>query len=52
MDISTLFVGAQGNLAALGVWSIETHSPNFVNFGPGVPWYHAATCISPSPMHL
>ena len=35
MDISTLFVGAQGNLAALGVWSIETHSPNFVNFGPG-----------------
>jgi len=23
-----------------------------VNFGPGVPRYHAATCISPSLMHL
>jgi len=49
----TLFIGAQRNLAALGVWPVETYSPNFVNFGPGgVPWYHAATCISPSLMHL
>jgi len=31
----SLFVGAQRNLAA--VWPIETHSENFVNFGPGVP---------------
>jgi len=29
----TLFVGARRNLAALGDWSIETYSPNFVNFG-------------------
>ena len=36
------FVGAQRNLAALGVWPIEIYSPNFVNFGPGVPWYHAS----------
>jgi len=21
----------------VGVWPIETYSPNFVNFGPGVP---------------
>jgi len=32
-----LFVGAQRNLAVLGVWPIETYSPNFENFGPGVP---------------
>jgi len=29
----TLFVGAQRNLAVLGVWPIETYSPNLVNFG-------------------
>jgi len=28
----TLFVGAQRNLAVLGVWPIETYSPNLVNF--------------------
>jgi len=28
---------ARKNLAVLGVWPIETYSPNFVNFGPGVP---------------
>jgi len=31
---------------------IETYSPNFVNFRSGVARYHAATCISPSLMHL
>ena len=32
----TRFVGAQGNLAALGVWPIKTYSLNFVNCdGPG-----------------
>ena len=46
----TLFV--QRNLAVFGVWPIKTYSPNFVNFGPGVPWYRAATCISPSLVHL
>jgi len=29
----THFVGARRNLAALGVWAIETYCPNFVNFG-------------------
>jgi len=24
-------------LATLEVWPIETYSPNFVNFGPGIP---------------
>jgi len=33
----TLFVAAQRNLTALGVWPIETYSLNSVNFGPGVP---------------
>jgi len=33
----TLFVGARRNLAVLGVWSIETYSPNFVNFDLVVP---------------
>jgi len=47
----TLLVGVRQNLAALGGWPIETYSPNFVNFGPGVPQYHAATCISASLMH-
>jgi len=28
------------------------YSPNLVNFGPGVPRYHVATCVSPSLMHL
>ena len=31
----TLFVGEQRNLATLGVWPIETYSPNFRNFGWG-----------------
>jgi len=44
----TLFVGAQRNLATLGVWPIKTYSSNFVNFSPGVLWYHAATCIPKS----
>jgi len=26
--------------------------PNFANIGRWVPWYHAATCISPSLIHL
>jgi len=39
----TLFVGAQLHLAALA-------SRN--SFPTGVPWYHAATCINPSLMHL
>jgi len=42
----TLFVGAQRNLAASWVWLIETYFPNFVNFGPDVPRYRAATYIS------
>jgi len=29
------FVDAKRNLAALGVWPMETYFPNFVNFGPG-----------------
>jgi len=48
----TLFVGVRQNLAVLWVWPTDTYSPNFVNFGPGVPRCHAATCISPSLMHL
>jgi len=48
----TLLVEARQNLAALGGWSKKTYSPNFVNFDPGVSWYHAATCISPSLIHL
>jgi len=35
--VRTLFVEEERNLAALGVWPIDTYSPNFVNFGPGVP---------------
>ena len=42
-----MFAWVQRNLAALGVWPIETYFPNFVNFGQGVPRYHAATCINP-----
>jgi len=34
------------------VWPIDTYFLNFVNFGPGVLQYHAATCISPSLIHL
>jgi len=45
-------VGARPILAALRVWPIDIYSPNLVYFGPGVPQYHAATCISPSLMHL
>jgi len=33
-------------------WPIDTYFQNFVKFGPGVPRYHVATCISPSLMHL
>jgi len=48
----TLFFRARRNLATLGVWPIETYSANFVNFGQRVSWHHAATCISPSLIHL
>jgi len=48
----TLLVGMRRNLAVLGVWQMDTYLRNLVNFGPGVPRYHAATCISPSLMHL
>jgi len=48
----TLFIGARQNWGMLGVWPIETYSPIFANFGPWVSWYHAATCINPSLMHL
>ena len=44
----TLFVGAQRNLAALGVWSIETYSPHFVNFFPGsrdTMWRHVGLSV-------
>ena len=44
----TLSVGVRRNLATSGIWPIKTYSLNFVNFDPVVPWYHAATCISPS----
>jgi len=37
-----------GRVTAFGAWPIKTYSLNFVNFDPVVPWYHAATCISPS----
>jgi len=47
----TFIVGARRNLAVLGVLPIDTYFPNFVEFGPGVPPYHAETCISPSLMH-
>jgi len=40
------------NLIELGVWPMDSYFPNFVSFGPGVPRYHAATCISLSLMHL
>jgi len=42
----TLFVAAQRNLTALGVWPIETYSLNSVNFGPGVPWHRASVLHS------
>jgi len=48
----TLFVRALRNLVALVIWPIDTYSPNLVHFGQGVLWYHVATCISPSLMHL
>jgi len=48
----TLLVATQLNLAWLGVSPIDTHIPNFVNFGAGIPWYHAATCISLALMHM
>jgi len=31
----TFVLGARRNLVTLGVWSIETYSSNFVNFGLG-----------------
>ena len=39
----TFLVGARRNLATLGVWPIETYSPNFMNFDPGITWYDVAT---------
>jgi len=30
-------MGARRKLAWLGVWSIDTYSPNLVNFGPAIP---------------
>jgi len=50
--ISRTLLGARQNLAALGGLPIETYSPNFINFDLGVPRCHAATCISPSLVHL
>jgi len=47
----TLLVGVRQNFGSVRGWPIETYSPKFVNFGPGVPRCHAATCISPSLMH-
>ena len=34
------------------VWPIDTYFPTFVNCGPKIPRYNAATCISPSLMYL
>ena len=36
-NISHTFVRAQGNLAALGIVTVEIYSPNFVNVGPVIP---------------
>ena len=47
-----IFVRMRLYLAALGVWPFNTYSLNLVNFGQEVPQDHAATCISPSLMHL
>jgi len=44
------FVKLRRNLAALGVWPIDTYSRSLVNCGPRVPQYYVATCISPSLM--
>ena len=52
-DISgTLLVGSPQNFAWLGVWPIDISAPTLVNFDYGVRRCHAATCISPSLMHL
>ena len=40
----TLLVRGWRNLTWLWVWLIDTYFPNLLNFGPGVPRYHAATC--------
>ena len=55
-ELWSTFIGTQifdsGYLAHFlpqrGGWPIDTYFPNFVNFGLGVPRYHAATFISPS----
>ena len=39
-------------LHGYGSWPIDISFPNFVNFDSGVRRCHAATCISPSLMHL
>jgi len=46
-DISHTFCRRATTLTTLGSGQSKL-SPNFVNFGLGVPWYHAATCIRPS----
>ena len=50
--ISRTFLSARRKLAGLGVWPIDTYSPEFRELLSGVPQYHAATCTSPSLMHL
>jgi len=44
----TLFVGARRNLAVLGSGQSKLIRRISSTFVRGVPWYHAATCISPS----
>jgi len=48
----TLLVGSPQNFAWLRVWPMDISSPNLANFDAGVRRCHAATCISPSLMHL
>jgi len=45
--ISHTFCRRATKFGSVRDWPIATYSPNFVNFGPEVSWYHAVTCISP-----
>jgi len=35
--IAHTFCQSAAKFGNVGVWPIETYSPNFVNFGPGIP---------------
>jgi len=51
-DISHTFCRSATKFGNVRGLANRNYSPNFVNFCPGIPLYHAATCISPSLAHL